>query len=184
MSTTTKGYDMASATSTHTQQRGAWSAGNVQRPTGSGRKWDDKMKRDLVEAVMEADKAGLPRTRVFQQLARRWSKATYGVKAGNTYTEHQVASQFHLIKSQFDYDVAAQVQRAPADLSRRFRKLTAPPTKSQMRSLPQANAKIDELRVQLERARDQVKVLRRQRDDALADARDAKAVIRDLKAAL
>lgn len=164
------------ATATH-QGSPTWRANNVNRPAGSGRKWDDPMRRKLVEAVKEADRAGLPRRTVFTRFAKTWTARETGVCAGESYSEHQVASQFHLSKERLGYEVPAQIQRLPATTPRKLsknRQLLAPPTKSGTNSLVQANKTIDDLRQKLVAKEARIRVLRAQRNDAQAEAKEAR----------
>jgi hypothetical protein len=164
---------MATATNTGSP---TWRANNVNRPAGAGRKWDEEMRQRIVSEVQKADAAGLPRARVFAELAQEWSSSRTGICRGEHYTEHQVASQFHLSKERLGYEVPAQIQRmphtAPRKLGKGSRALLAPPTKSNTKTLAQANRTIDALRLKLAQKDARIKVLRAQRNDALAELKE------------
>ena len=83
-----------------TQERGSWSRNNLPAQRG---KYTSEMKEALVAAVKRADAKGQPRTVVYTRLAKTWAK-----KYGDTFTEHQVSSQFHLNKARFGYAPKAQ----------------------------------------------------------------------------
>lgn len=175
-----KGTTMATATT----QTSSWRANNVNRPAGSGRKWDDDMRQRIVSEVQQADAAGLPRARVFSKLAGEWTSSRTGICRGEQYTEHQVASQFHQSKERLGYEVPAQIQRLPADRPRSLgkaakRSLLSPPSKSKARSLTAANRTIEDLRAKLAERDARIKVLRAQRNDAQAEAKELR---RQLKA--
>ena len=167
---------MATATNTAPGSP-TWRANNVNRPAGAGRKWDEEMRQRIVSEVQKADAAGLPRARVFSNLAQEWSSSRTGICRGEHYTEHQVASQFHLSKERLGYEVPAQIQRMPHTAPRKLgqlekRKLLAPPTKSATKTLTQANRTIDELRLKLAQKDARIKVLRAQRNDAQAENKE------------
>lgn len=83
---------------------GSWSAKNLPKKPGDIR-YTDAMKKQLMSEVKKADKAGVPRKHVFEKLAKEWSTRS------NKFTEHQVSSQFHVLKQRFGYDVARVQQR-------------------------------------------------------------------------
>ena len=132
MSTSTKGTMMATATQTESHP---WAAANVNQPREK-RKWGPALQKQLVAAVKRADKAGLPRQAVFDELAVKFTE-----KRGEEFTSKQVSSQFHLVKRRFGYEVDRQEQvrgGAPA------RKLLAMPTASQLARNPErALAKLE-----------------------------------------
>ena len=169
---TTKGTMMATANATS-----SWRANNVNRPAGSGRKWNDEMRQRIITEVQKADAEGLPRARVFTALAAEWTSSRSGVCRGEQYSEHQVASQFHQSKERLGYEVPAQIQRLPADRPRSLgkaakRSLLKAPTKSSARSLAAANRTIEELRQKLAEKEARIQVLRAQRNDARVDAKE------------
>ena len=62
-------------------------------------KFTVEMRQRIVDSVLQADKAGLSRTSVFNSLAVEWSTARR-----YKYSQHQVSSQFHLHKAELGYD--------------------------------------------------------------------------------
>ncbi len=145
-------------------------AANVQRKAGAAPKWDDEMQQRIVDDIKAADKAGLPRTRVFERLASEFNE-----EYAETYTQHQVASQFHLVKTRFGYVVDKQAQGEKAV---RVRTITAPPTRSGFRDVNKANAKIDELTDANVRLRNNLAEVRAARNESVMELQGIKKQLR------
>lgn len=160
---------------------GSWSASNLPNP-GEIRYTAD-MKQRLMDEVKEADKAGIPRSHVFKALAKEWSK---GKRGPHRFTEHQVSSQFHVLKTRFGYDV----RRAPGVSQRRITKpRTLAPSMTELMSQleDQFLAKQQELQSELlseRRARKAAEKKLAKQQAKLAEARAAQRKLRKLEAAL